>query len=336
MPRRAALLALVAAALAAGCDVSAPLDIETPAYAPGVVVRATLAAGAAPTVRLSLSRDPYGPEQRLPSATPNGASVTLWRDGRPVETLAARPQTCYTRRETRCNPETGRNELVAEEGAFECGAFGGALAVEPGATYTVRARVPGYPPAEATVTVPTATTVAATEATGPDAETRRLTVHVADLPGNGTRFGLAVFRAFDRYTASVCAVGGPRDTLVVLGYTARFATHFGTTDPVLTATGTPPPAGFRLATFTDAAFAGGTATLAVDVPRASTQSHLGTTGGLTVQVAVLSETLYDAYRAATERPIGDNPFTEPANLPSNVAGGYGRLGAVALAEASVP
>lgn len=338
MPRLALISAVLVAILAVGCDVSAPLDIETPAYESGVVVRATLAAGAAPTVRLSLSRDPYGPdpEQRLPSATPDGATVTLWRDGALVETLAARPQTCYARRESRCNPDTGRPELTLEEGAFECGAFGGTLPIEPGATYTVRAEVPGHPPAEATVTVPTATTVTATETTAPGAETRRLTVQVADLPGDGTRFGLVVFRSFDRYTGAVCAVGGPRDSTVVLGYTARYATHFGTADAVLTATGTPPPAGFRLATFTDAAFAGGTATLAVDVPREGTVASLGTTGGLTVQVAVLSETLYDAFRAAAEMPLGDNPFTEPANLPSNVAGGYGRLGAVALTEAAVP
>jgi len=338
VPRRLPLLlACLAGVLASGCDVGASVDLDAPAHEPGVAVRATLAAGAAPTVRLSLSRDPYGPaDGDLPSATPPGATVTLWRDGRLVETLAARPQTCYTRRETRCNPETGATELVAEEGAYPCGAFGGALPVESGGTYTVRAEVPGYPTVEATVVVPAAASVMARETAGPDAETRRLVVDVTDPPAADTRYGIVVFREFDRFDTQACAVGGPRDTTVVLGFAARTGTRFHSTDPVLTANAVAPPDGFRLATFTDATFAGGTAALTVDVPRASTQTALGFTGGLVVQVAVLSETLYDAYQTTGGLPLGDNPFAEPANLPSNVAGGYGRLGAVAFAEASVP
>ncbi len=339
MPRPfSVLLACLAGVWLAGCDVGASVDLDTPAYEPGVAVRATLAAGAAPTVRLSLSRDPYGPMPAgdLPSATPAGASVTLWRDGRLVETLTARPQTCYTRRESRCNPETGQPELIAEEGAYPCGAFGGTLPVEAGGTYTVRAEVPSYAPVEATVAVPVAASVTAIETAGPDAETRRLRVDVADPPDAGTRYGLVVFRAFDRIDTQICAVGGPRDTTLVLGYTARSGTRFTSADPVLTADGAAPPDGFRLATFTDATFAGGRATLTVDVPRTSTQTTLGFNGGLVVQVAVLSEALYDAYQTTGTLPLGDNPFAEPANLPSNVTGGYGRLGAVALAEAAVP
>lgn len=338
MPRCAVFVLSALAALAAGCDVASTRDLDAPAYTPGVALRATFAAGQVPVVRLGLSRDPYGAstDDRLASPTPAGAVVTLWRDGVRVETLAAQPQTCYTRRETVCDPVTGRTEVAVEEGAYECGAFGGTQAVEAGATYTVRTEVPGYPAAEATVTVPPPATVAAMEIGSPGDETRRLSVRVDDVPGASSRFGLVVFRDYDRVTRSVCAVGGPRDTTVTLGYTARYATHFGSTDAVLTDDAVAPPAGYRLATFTDAAFAGGAATVTVDVPREGTVTSVGTTGGLTVQVAVLSETLYEAYRAVAGQPEGDNPFLEPANVPTNVEGGYGRVGAVALTDAAVP
>jgi len=45
--------------------------------------------------------------------------------------------------------------------------------------------------------------------------------------------------------------------------------------------------------------------------------------------------LYDAYQI-TNFELDDNPFAEPADLPLNVEGGYGRVGAVATTEIRFP
>jgi len=335
MRARLAAFALLAAA---GCDFTPALDIETPPFEPAVVMRAVLLAGRPATVRLSVSGDPYAAPvadvDRIPSATPAGAVVTLLRDGRPVETLTARPQTCHVSIRSTCNAQTGRVDTEAT-GPYECGAFGGAVAIEPGATYTVRAEVPGLPVAEATVTVPLVPELVAAEEAG-DAETRRFRVRVRDLPGAGTRFGLTLFREFGAYTASVCRVGGPRDTLFTTGGApSRYQTRFATGDPLLLADAREPAASLPFATFSDATFEGGEAALSIQTDAVGT-SNVVPTGGFHVQVAALSPTLYEAYQASSVTFGEENPFAEPSDLPGNVVGGYGLVGAVSFAEAPLP
>ena len=333
------LIALVCLALCAtGCDFTPALDIETPAYAPAIVVRSVLAAGRPATVRITISGDPavspVPAADRIPSATPAGATVTLLRDGRVVEALVPRRQTCAVSRTSRCNPETGRTD-TEESGTYNCSAFGGAVPIEAGATYTIHVEVPGLPSAEATVTVPRPAEIVADEEPSGDAGTRRFRVRVRDLPGAGTRFGLSLFRDYGAYMTQVCRRGGPRDTLVVLGAPWRFQGRFATSDPVLLADARSPAASYPFATFTDATFMDGEASLVLRSDPAA-PDNVVPTDGYALQVAVLSPTLYEAYLTASVLFGEDNPFAEPTDLPGNVVGGYGLVGAVAFSNVAVP
>lgn len=333
--RRALLFALLAASASAGCDVTPAIDIETPAFAPAIVLRAVLAAGRTPTVRLTLSGDPALtlPDGRTASATPAGAVVTLFRDGIPVETLAPRRQTCYASQRSTCNPETGRTDSETT-GPYDCSAFGGTLPIVAGAAYTVRAEVPGLPPAEARVAVPLPAEVAAEDAPG-SGDPRRLSVRVRDVPGAGTRFGVALFRTFSAYTTQVCRVGGPRDTLVTLASPWNFQGRFATSDPLLLADARLPAASYPFVTFSDATFDGGEATFTLTADPAM-PGNVVPADGYTVQVSVLSASLYEAYQTAAVLFGEDTPFAEPTDLPGNVVGGFGLVGAVAVTEADVP
>ena len=334
MHTRSAFVA-IAAVLWAGCDFTPAIDVPTPAFEPAVVVRSVLAAGRPATVRLSITGDPYVvPDvNRLPSATPAGAAVTLLRDGRVVETLTVREQTCYAAQRSSCNPATGQTDTETS-GPYDCGAFVGTVPVEPGATYTIRATVPGLPAAEATVTVPLAPAVTVTEEPG-DAATRRLSVRLSDDAIPGTHYALSFFREYGAFSTQVCRRGGPRDTVVVLGQPYRYQDRFATSDPVLLADAAPTATLF-LATFSDVTFDGGEAHLAFRADGAGSNASVVETGGLVVQVAVLSPGLYDAYRTATMLFGDAAPFAEPADLPGNVDGGYGLVGATALVDVPVP
>jgi hypothetical protein len=233
-----------------------------------------------------------------------------------------------------CNAGTGLTEITRQD-PFECGAFVSSEPVEEGATYTLRAEVPGLPAAQAIVTVPVRAEVQAIEEASGDPETRRLRVRLRDVPGAGSRYSLVVHREFDRYVTTVCAVGGPRDTTVALGTPARYETRFATTDPVLLAGAREPGDALQFVTFTDDTFDGAEHEFTLDVPTVDPASSALPTGRLTVQVAVISDVLYDAFQI-TYFSLGDyNPFAEPINLPSNVDGGYGRVGAVAVTEVTL-
>ena len=334
-------LAWVAVALVvlggAGCDFTPALDIETPAHEPAVVLRAVLTDGRPPQVRVSVSRDPYaeGERERSYQAQPTdlGGRLTLTRAGGAVEVLEARSQTCYERRRTECDPETGRTVEVEAVGAFECGLFEGRTRVEAGATYTLRAEVPGLPPAEATVTVPPRPDVAAEDRGGVDAGAgRALAVRLRDAPGP-SRYGLTTLHEVDRYRTSVCRVGGRRDTVVALRDPWLSRTPFATADPFLTAAARAAGGALDFVSFDDATFEGGekTVTLATPPPTA-----FGATGAVRVEVAALSAELYEAYQITAFALDPDNPFAEPIDLPSNVVGGYGRVGAVSVGHVTLP
>jgi hypothetical protein len=104
---------------------------------------------------------------------------------------------------------------------------------------------------------------------------------------------------------------------------------------VLLAGAREPGDALQFVTFTDDTFDGGFHEFTLDVPTVDPASSALPTGRLTVQVAVISDVLYDAFQI-TYFSLGDyNPFAEPINLPSNVDGGYGRVGAVAISEVTL-
>ena len=318
---RLAALALVLGA----CDVAPALDIETPPYQEAVVVRAVLSGGQPARVRLSVTRDPYVPQDgpagfgTRPSRI-DGA-VTLWRDGRLVDELAVDDHTCYETSTAVCNAATGEYDRT-REGPFECGDYRGSVPMEPGATYVVRAELPGLPPAEGEVVVPLAPAldVVSAEGTAP----RRLRVRLTDPAGPGDRYALTVYREVDRTPSSVCAVGGLRDTVYVHGPRPQ-RTRFASSDPVLVTGARDAGGSLSFVTFPDDAFDGQGRTFELEAPAVEDPDR--DTGAFRVEVSALSLVLYDAFQVLTF-DLDENPFAEPIDLPLNVSGGYGRLGAV--------
>ena len=332
MRRLVPLLALLAVA---GCDLSSSLDIETPPYEAGVVIRSVLASDGTAQVRLSVSRDPYA-DDPAPGGLATRPSrvdgrVVLLRDGVEVEELRVAERTCYEAATSTCNAATGEVERT-ETGPFECGSYRGAARLEAGATYEVRAELPGLPPASATVTVPAAPAMEATEAALADGR-RGLRFRLTDPPGLGHRYGLTIYREYDRVTRSECRVGGAVDTVVVLGRPQDYRSDFSTTDAVLVTGAREAGSSIHFVTFPDDAFDGRTREFAIEAtPRGR---HEFDTGALTVQVTAMTAELYDAYQI-TNFELDENPFAEPADLPLNVDGGYGRVGAVATTEVRFP
>ena len=324
------LAALVA--FAAACDFSPTLDIETPAHEPAVVLRAVLSAGEPLTVRVSESRDPFVEGERAFGAAPTriDGRLTLVREGGAAEVLGALPQTCIEGRQTACDPATGRTVVVEEGRAFECGRYQGAVPVEAGATYTLRAEVPGLPPAEATVTVPPRPDVSVEAASGV-VGARALRVRLRDAPGPSW-YGLTVLHEVDRFQTSVCRRGGVRDTTVLLPSPWVTRVRFATDDAVLLAASRSTGAAVEFAAFDDGTFADAARTFAVESPP---PAAFGATGAVRVEVAALSREVYDAYQITTTVLDEDNPFAEPVDLPSNVVGGFGRVGAVARTVVAV-
>ena len=332
---RPLLAALLCAALAA-CDLSSALDIETPAFEEGVVIRSVLEAGRTARVRITTSRDPYGAEPARGLVTPpsrTDAAVTLWRDGAMVETLTANDQTCYGSSSSTCNAETGRTETSRAD-PYPCGVYTGAVALEAGATYTLRVRAPGLGDAESTVTVPLPPVADAVEL-APSGDRRRYRLQLTDPPGLGHRYGLTILREFDRYTTSVCRVGGPRDTLIVLTPPRVFTyrSDFATRDPVLLTGARESGGDVHFVTFPDDAFDG--RTRAFDIEAAAFAQPGVDTGAVRLQVTAISPLLYEAYQQTTF-DLDENPFAEPSALPVNVEGGFGRVGAVAVTEVRMP
>ncbi len=330
--RAAGLLVLLAAG---GCDLSSSLDIETPPHEAGIVARSVLAAGQPAQVRLSVSRDPYAVDSagvglvERPSRV--DGRVVLVRDGAEVEELRAIPRTCYRTTTGGCNTATGQVELTRGEG-FECGVYRGSVRVEPGDRVELRTELPDLPPATARVTVPAAPVVEATATTLADGR-RRFAIRLSDPPGLGDRYGLTITREYDRYRASECRVGGRVDTVVVLGRPQAYRSDFSTSDPILVTGAREAGSSIHFVTFPDDAFDGRTREFVIEA--APVGSREFDTGAVTVQVTAMTAELYDAYQL-TNFELDENPFAEPADLPLNVEGGYGRVGAVATTEVRFP
>lgn len=332
--RRHALAAgLLAAAALSACDFTPTLDIETPEYTPGLVLRSVLAADSVATVRIGRSWNPY--EGRL---TPGYyvaeeesvvAVVTLLRDGQPVEILTprARPQDLCYRYDLPPDPETGFPPT------YPCGPYAGQVPLEGGATYTIRAEAEGLPVAEATVTVPRRPAVAVTEEPAA-AGRRQFRIRLTDPAGQGDLYALSLLRTFTYSGDIVCddtgCYGGA-------GPTTRYTTEFDTSDPVVLAAARDLVAdGISFAAVTDETFDGRTWALTITTDTREAYYDQYASEGLTVQLAALTQTVYDAYQIEAFSLGDENPFAEPVNLPSNVEGGYGLVGAVALAEFAFP
>ena len=328
------LLALLACAAVAGCDFTPALDIDTPPHEARAVLRGLLVADSLAVVRVSRSADPFtgAPSRQVPTAT--DATVTLVRAGAP-ERLVLRPDTCFGDGYTTLDPVTGESVFVGE--AYECGAFVGATPLRPGETVTVRAEVPGLPVAEATVTIPARPDLAATETPTAAGQPRRIEARFPDSPA-ADRYYLSVLSPFIGFSSSGCDGTVCTDTSGVSpsgGFT--YPVLLTTTDPVLIANAIPDSDGYSFFVFADDAFRGGPRTVPFAVDPARRLQPGVTNAELAVRLAAISQPLFEAYgqtrAAAVDR---DFAFAEPLNGVTNVVGGYGLVGAAAIAEVRLP
>lgn len=357
----AALIGLVGSL--AACDFTPTLDVPLPDFEPALTINGVLAADSTVEVRVTEALDPYAPATPFVIDTldtgdvviynrrggfdiPRGATVDLFRDGVLAGALRLEPRLCDSN--DRYNEPDPTPDL-------RCGAFVSDVVVEPGRTYTVRASAPGFPPAEATVTVPERVEVSlvageptSTPVPGWTRVDRDLTLTLRDPPGPGDRYALmAVSGPFTREyeQRGQCvdeACTETRDTTVTLHY-PYFRFGYTTSDPVLlTGARTIPTNGIDFVTFTDEVFDGETRSFEIQVRDFNNPDSDRANEGPVLEavwlVAVDAET-FGAYQIAWfGYPAGEdfNPFQEPIDLPSNVVGGYGLLGAVTINEARLP
>ncbi|WP_420456145.1 DUF4249 family protein [Rubrivirga sp.] len=314
------------AAVAAGCDFTPTLDIETPAYQDGLVLRSILAADSVATVWVGESWNPYEGRPIDDGSGPEliEADVSLFRDGQLVERLTARRDSCVDLDQPPV-PEGGEVLLVP------CGPYVGTVPVEAGGTYTVRAEVEGRTPVEGTTTVPRRPTVDVVEEETSSSESRRFRVRIGDPSGAGDRYGLSLLRSTFSVRSTTCENGVCTDSTYVFRTDGRGLTSFDTSDPVvLAASREIAGSGISLATFPDDTFEGRDKTFTITPSPNYVRED--TDGPLTIQIATLADDVYDIYQIVAFSGGDDNPFAEPINLPSNVVGGYGLVSAVTLTE----
>ena len=342
-PFLAPLAALLAGALG-GCDFSPTLDIPLPDFEPALTVNGVLAADSTVEVEVKAALDPYT-RDALERAfrVPDGVSAELFRDGEPVGALRLDSETCQ------------ENPFYVIPGdapaTFECGSFVSDVVTEPGRTYTLRVSALGFPDAEATVTVPDR--VPASAVGGPTVESplpndgkrfdTQISVRFRDPPGRRQRYGLVVvggpytYRFTERGLCVDPECTEVRDTTYTV-YENRRPVGYTTTDPVLLAAArVVPSTGISFIAFDDEAFDGQSRALDVRAQQFWYPSYNRDEPNSPVGVWLITadaET-YGAYQLAWFSGGEDNPFAEPADLPSNVVGGYGLLGAVTITEALI-
>ena len=320
---RLGLMGLVA--LATGCDFTPALDIPLPEHEPGLVVQSVLMADSTVSVFVASSADPF--DRAAPSAPSSyrlltDAAVDLLEGGRVIERLAIQPGDCAPYSDT---PEI----------EDECGVFASLTTAEVGRTYTIRASFEGYAEASGTVTIPDRVQVEGTvERTGLD-----VSFTLRDPAGLGESYAMQ-FRPREYRRERTYEVrnddGTPtgRDTTVVIREVRT--PSFRTRDPFLVAAARVIPDEFiRLAAFDDKGFDGTTQTLSVSAFDGTTDPELSPDPGALWLIS-LDATLYKAYETTSTSLGEDNPFRDPSNLPSNVEGGYGLVGAATVAEFELP
>lgn len=342
-------VALALAASLAACDFTPALDIDTPEFAPALTINGVLAADSTVEVSITAAADPYGltPVARDSSGgpftvirgsdesrfvVPNGLTAEIWRDGTRLGAL---------RRISRPCSDDGRPDVPT------CETMVSDVVTEAGGRYTVRTQAPGFPLAEATVTVPTrpvaSVTGGASRTVGPRTDTD-LTVTFQDPPGLGQRYALMVVtdsfttrgRTYTGCDESGCVV--VRDT-TFKRFSNRSPVGYTTSNPILLAGArTIPSSGTDFITFTDESFDGQTRAFSVraqqfDYAAAEDRQIAPLAGAWVVSIDAAT---FGAYQIAWFSLGEGNPFREPTRLPSNVIGGYGILGAVTITEARLP
>ena len=328
-------LATVLAGAASGCDFTPTLDVPLPEFEPALTINGVLAADSTVEIQVTATLDPYvapngysyteGGVMGFRGGTffpvPEGVTATLARDG-----VSLGPLTLDVRR---CPLGSGST-------TYPCGFLVSEAVVEAGRTYTVRAEAPGYPPAEATVTVPARIpATAATARPRPNGSWADVDLNVTlrDPSGPGDRYALMVVSGPYSYPDRSACYRDAADTVcpdstLPLIYSNRERIEFTTSDPVLVAGSRAPTANLRFVTFTDDVFDGTERTFQVR-PKPS-----GDRTPIAVWVIAVDDRTFGAYQIAwLGDQTGDNPLSDPVNLPSNVVGGYGLLGAVAITEA---
>lgn len=337
-----ALLAALLAGALSGCDFTPTLDVPLPEFEPALTLNGVLAADSTVQVRIVAAVDPYGHfGGRDVFDVPEGTVAELFRGGVSLGPLRLDSERC---RNTTVSPQPGPG---AEQPTFECGPFVSDVVIEPGATYTLRASAPGYPTVEATVTVPARVPV--TLDVGPPVESeipgytriqRDVTLSFRDPARAGDRYALLAVSGPWTYedVYQTCDPGGCRDTTVYHHVSmSRFS--YTTSDPVLLAAArTIPSNGFSFVTFTDEAFDGQARSFDIRVTDLNTPGREPEAEFEAVWLVAVDDATFGAYQIAWfGYPAGDdfNPFQEPLNLPSNVVGGYGVLGAVTVNAAPV-
>lgn len=346
------LLAALAVTVAA-CDFTPTLDIDTPEFAPALTINGVLAADSTVQVSITAAVDPYGltpvardsSEGQFPVVrfggknqfvVPDGLTAELLRDGVSVGPLRREEAGCPTGYVLDGVPETVPCDTMVSD-----------VVTEPGVRYTIRARAPGFPLAEATVTVPArpdaSVTGGAQRTTGARTDTD-LTVTFQDPPGLGQRYALMVVTdsfTFRGSTGTQCDESG---CVVVRDTTFRYSGNrnpvgYTTTDPILLAGArTIPSSGINFVTFTDESFDGQTRAFPIRAQQfdysAPEDRQIAPLAG--AWVVSIDAATFGAYQIAWFSLGDDNPFQEPTRLPSNVIGGYGILGAVTITEALLP
>ncbi|GAB5537319.1 MAG: hypothetical protein Rubg2KO_35680 [Rubricoccaceae bacterium] len=316
-------------ALGAGCDFTPVLDIPLPEYQPGLVLHGVLMADSTVSLSVTWSRDPYteppSTGRRL-NETVTNATVELIREGGVGETLRLRSEQCTV----------FRYELNAPEEFYECGTFVSRARIDAGATYTLRVRAEGHPDAEATVTVPARVDVPEVTEGGAG----RVSFRLRDPEGRGDHYALQLSPVRTAYTNTypICNSDGTscRDTTV--SEVGRIIRQFASNDPFLIASAQNPGNDyFRIVAFNDRTFDGTELAVTIEPEPLNPNSETWQrTGGDTLWLIAIDEKLYDAYQITTFSLGEDNPFEEPSNLPSNVIGGYGLVGAATIHARELP
>ena len=171
---------------------------------------------------------------------------------------------------------------------------------------------------------------------GPRTDTD-LTVTFRDPAGLGERYALMVVTGPHTYERPARCNDVPCPDSTVTRFSNRRTVGYTTTDPVLLAGArTVPSSGTDFVTFLDESFDGAERTFQLRAQQFDYVDPDDVAPLAAVRVVSIDAGTFGAYQLVWFGGVsgdGENPFAEPANLPSNVVGGYGLLGAVTITEA---
>ena len=304
---RLLLLAVVLAVVSA-CETA--VEVELPEHEPKLVVNGLFHSDSLWAVELSHSI-PAGedevPEENLSEEHIEEATVTITRNGTVVDTL--RPQ-----------QEEDRDDVFRSA----------THRPEAGQTYTLRARVPGYDPVEATSYVPAAVPFEAhTGALG--GEWRDVTVRLADPAGERNYYTFALLRrqtyryadGDTSYTRS-SVQQWPFESADPVFVTGQF-------DCAVVSEGTPR---YRQVFFSDQSFAGQTREISLSARFVESHSGRRTNEYIAV-LYTLSEPYFQFLQSFRNSCDFSNPFAEPEEVQGNVEGGFGVFAGSSVRRVSI-